>query len=47
MNKNKSRGQMLLEALWLVLFAFSFLTAISYLYEKGNQEIKFSRNTNI
>ena len=41
--RKQARGQMLLEALWLVLFACAFLAMVSHLYEKGKKEIHFSR----
>ena len=37
------RGQILMEALWLVLFSCAFLTVMSHLYETGKKEIKLSR----
>ncbi len=37
------RGQILMEALWLVLFSCAFLTVLSHLYETGKKEIKLSR----
>ncbi len=40
---NKSNGQLLLEALWLILFSCAFLAMLSHLYEKGQKEIQLSR----
>ena len=37
------RGQILMEAIWLVLFSCAFLAMLSHLYEKGKKEIKSSR----
>lgn len=42
-NTNKSGGQLVLEALWLILFSCAFLTMLSHLYEKGQKEIQLSR----
>ena len=39
----KTRGQILLEAIWLVLFAFAFLTMLVRLYEEGKKEIELIR----
>lgn len=41
----KNKGQILLEVLWLMLFAVCFLAVISYLYEQGTTQIKNSRFT--
>ena len=37
------RGQILMEAIWLVLFSCAFLAMLSHLYEKGKKEIQSSR----
>ena len=37
------KGQILMEALALVLFSCAFLAMLSHLYETGKKEIKFSR----
>ena len=42
----KASGQIILETLFLVLFAFAFLTMLAHLYEKGKKEIELSRVTN-
>ena len=42
-NTNSPRGQILLEALWLILFSCAFLAMLSHLYEKGQKEIQLSR----
>ncbi|MDE0518239.1 MAG: hypothetical protein F4X95_01665 [Oligoflexia bacterium] len=36
-------GQILMEAVWLILFSCAFLAMLSHLYEKGKKEIKSSR----
>ena len=36
-------GQIILESVWLALFAFAFLTMLAFLYEKGKKEIELSR----
>ncbi len=36
-------GQLLLEALCLILFSCAFLALLSHLYEKGKKEIHISR----
>ena len=41
--QNSSKGQLILEALWLVLFSCAFLAMLSHLYEKGQKEIQLSR----
>ena len=41
------KGQIILEAVWLALFAFAFLTMLAFLYEKGKKEIELSRNPHI
>ena len=41
--KNSSKGQLILEALWLILFSCAFLAMLSHLYEKGGKEIQLSR----
>lgn len=38
-----TKGQILMEALALVLFSCAFLAMLSYLYETGKKEIKLSR----
>lgn len=38
-----SKGQLLLEVLWLILFSCAFLAMLSHLYEKGKKEIQLSR----
>ena len=37
------KGQILMEALALVLFSCAFLAMLSHLYETGKKEIKLSR----
>ena len=37
------RGQVVLELLWVTLFICTFLSIMSFMYEKGKQEIRFSR----
>ena len=39
----KKRGQILMEAVFLVLFSFVFLAVLAHLYEKGKKEIELSR----
>ena len=39
----KTKGQLMLEAVWLILFSFAFLAMLSHLYEKGNREIQMGR----
>ena len=41
--KKTAKGQMILEALWLVLLSCAFLAMLSHLYEKGQKEIQLSR----
>ncbi len=41
--KRNRKGQLLIEAIWLVLFSCAFLTLIAHLYEKGQKEIQQSR----
>ena len=41
--RNSAKGQMILEALWLVLLSCAFLAMLSHLYEKGQKEIQLSR----
>ena len=45
--KKKQIGQILLEAIWLVLFACAFLTILAHLYEKGKKEIELSRTQSV
>ncbi len=40
---HKTKGQVLLETIWLVLFAFAFLTMLSHLYKEGKKEIEMIR----
>ncbi len=37
------KGQVILELLWVTLFICTFLSIMSFMYEKGKQEIRFSR----
>ena len=39
----KPKGQILLEMIWLILFAFAFLTMLSHLYKEGKKEIEIIR----
>ena len=41
--RKTKKGQVILEILWLALFAFAFLTMLAFLYEKGKKEIELSR----
>ena len=43
-SKNKRKGQVILEVIWLLLFASAFLTLLAHLYEKGKKEIELSRS---
>ena len=36
-------GQILIEAVFLIIFSCAFLAMLSHLYEKGKKEIKYSR----
>ncbi len=38
-----SKGQMVLELLWLVLFVCGFLAVLCHLYESGNRQINHSQ----
>lgn len=38
-----NKGQVILEILWLILFSCAFLSALSYLYDRGQMEIRLSR----
>lgn len=50
MNKNhRKKGQIFIEFIWMLVFIFSFLSSIFYLYEKSGKEIKkyeMGRNVN-
>ncbi len=38
-----NKGQLIMEALWLILFVCAFLATLSHLYEKGKIEIQNSQ----
>ncbi|MDE0151162.1 MAG: hypothetical protein OXK80_01520 [Bdellovibrionales bacterium] len=45
----KKRGQVFMEFIWMLIFIFSFLSSIFYLYDKSGKEIKryeMGRNVN-
>ena len=39
----EKKGQIILEILWLILFSCAFLSVLSYLYDRGQMEIRLSR----
>ena len=45
----RKRGQIFIEFIWMLIFIFSFLSSIFYLYDKSGKEIKkyeMGRNVN-
>ena len=45
----RKRGQIFMEFIWMLIFIFSFLSSIFYLYDKSEKEIKkyeMGRNVN-
>lgn len=38
--KKRKRGQVFMEFIWLLVFIFSFLSSIFYLYDKSEKEMK-------
>ena len=46
---HRKRGQVFIEFIWMLIFIFSFLSSIFYLYDKSGKEIKkyeMGRNVN-
>ena len=45
----RKKGQILIEFIWMLVFIFSFLSSVFYLYDKSGKEIKkyeMGRNVN-